>query len=58
MCLHFLDLLQHEHFRNELSSQQCSKFIDDQILFHWQHYAYKRTKLFEGLQQAKQQQQQ
>lgn len=55
MCLHFLDLLQHEHFRRELTSTQCAKFIDDQILLHWHHYARKRTKLFQTVQQNKQQ---
>lgn len=55
MCLHFLDLLQHEHFRRELTSTQCAKFIDDQILLHWHHYARKRTKLFRTVQHNKQQ---
>ena len=53
MCLHFLDLLQHEHFRRELTSSQCAKFIDDQIILHWHHYARKRTKLFQSVQQTK-----
>lgn len=53
MCLHFLDLLQHEHFRRELTSIQCSKFIDDQILLHWQHYARKRTRMFQSVQQPR-----
>lgn len=55
MCLHFLDLLQHEHFRRELTSTQCAKFIDDQILLHWQHYARKRTRMFQSVQQPRQQ---
>lgn len=45
MCLYFLDLLQHEHFRREISSSQAAKFIQDQQLLHWQHYIRKRTKL-------------
>lgn len=49
MCLHFLDLLQAEHFRRELTSTQCSKFIDDQIILHWHHYARKRTRLFSSI---------
>ncbi|KAJ6218436.1 hypothetical protein RDWZM_009593 [Blomia tropicalis] len=53
MCLHFLDLLQHEHFRRELTSTQCAKFIDDQIILHWHHYARKRTKLFQNVQPNK-----
>lgn len=49
MCLYFLDLLQYEHFRREITSGQCAKFIEDQQLLHWQHYIRKRIKL---LQQA------
>ena len=44
-CLHFLELLQYEHFRKELVNGQCTKFIDDQQLLHWQHYQRKRMKL-------------
>lgn len=44
MCLHFLDLLQYEHFRKEISSSQAAKFIEDQQLLHWQHYIRKRTR--------------
>ncbi|CAG2177561.1 unnamed protein product [Oppiella nova] len=47
MCLHFLELLQYEHFRRELSRSECSKFIDDQMLLHWQHYSRKRTRLLQ-----------
>ncbi|RWS27601.1 transcriptional regulator SOH1-like protein [Leptotrombidium deliense] len=49
MCLSFLDLLQYEHFRKEITSGQCAKFIEDQQLLHWQFYIRKRTRL---LQQA------
>lgn len=45
MCLYFLDLLQYEHFRKEISSSQAAKFIEDQQLLHWQHYIRKRTRL-------------
>lgn len=38
MCLHFLDLLQYEHFRKEVVNGQCARFIDDQQILHWQHY--------------------
>lgn len=44
MCLHFLELLQYEHFRREITSAQCAKFIDDQQILHWQHYTRKRTR--------------
>lgn len=44
MCLHFLELLQYEHFRREITSSQCAKFIDDQQILHWQHYTRKRTR--------------
>merc|ERR1712137_159926 len=43
MCLHFLDLLQYEHFRKEIVSSQCSRFIEDQQLLHWQHYTRKES---------------
>ena len=43
--LHFLELLQYEHFRKELVNAQCAKFIDDQQLLHWQHYQRKRMQL-------------
>lgn len=45
VCLYFLDLLQYEHFRREIVSAQCSKFIDDQIILLWQHYTRRRTKI-------------
>lgn len=41
-CLHFLDLLQSEHFRRELANSQCSKFIEEQQLLHWHLYTKKR----------------
>jgi len=41
-CLHFLELLQYEGFRKELLHPACIKFIDDQILLHWQYYSRKR----------------
>ena len=44
-ALHFLELLQYEHFRKELVNSQCAKFIDDQQLLHWQHYQRKRMQL-------------
>lgn len=45
MCLYFLDLLQYEHFRREIISSQCVKFIDDQAVLLWQHYTRRRMKL-------------
>lgn len=48
MCLHFLDLLQYEHFRKEISNSQCAKFIEDQQLLHWQYYIRKRTRLLQA----------
>jgi len=44
-CLMMLDLLQSEHFRKELMNSQCTRFIDDQQLLHWQHYQRKRMRL-------------
>ena len=49
MCLHFLDLLQHENFRKEISNSQCAKFIEDQQLLHWQYYIRKRTRLLQAV---------
>eukprot|EP00096_Caligus_rogercresseyi_P014327 TRINITY_DN6822_c0_g1_i1.p1 TRINITY_DN6822_c0_g1~~TRINITY_DN6822_c0_g1_i1.p1 ORF type:complete len:241 (+),score=75.44 TRINITY_DN6822_c0_g1_i1:51-725(+) len=47
VCLHFLELLQHESFRKEIVNAQCTKFLDDQTILHWQHYNRKRIKLVE-----------
>merc|ERR1712098_522427 len=48
VCLHFLELLQHETFRKEVVSGQCARFLDDQVILHWQHYTRRRAKLFEA----------
>lgn len=48
VCLHFLELLQHETFRKEIVSGQCARFLDDQVILHWQHYTRRRAKLFEA----------
>merc|ERR1712018_393906 len=48
VCLHFLELLQHETFRKEIINSQCAKFLDDQTILHWQNYSRKRTKLIEN----------
>ncbi|GFG37009.1 hypothetical protein Cfor_05420 [Coptotermes formosanus] len=48
MCLYFLDLLQYEHFRREVVSAQCTKFIDDQQILLWQHYTRRRTRLLQS----------
>lgn len=45
LCLYFLDMLQYEHFRREVVSSQCVKFIDDQAVLLWQHYTRRRMKL-------------
>lgn len=47
MSLHFLDLLQYEHFRREITNSNCAKFVEDQQLLHWQHYIKKRTLLLQ-----------
>ena len=47
ICLYFLELLQHETFRKEIVSGQCVRFLDDQVILHWQHYTRRRAKLFE-----------
>lgn len=48
MCLYFLELLQHDHFRKEIVNAQCTKFIDEQQLLHWQHYTRKRMRLLQA----------
>ncbi|KAK7483427.1 hypothetical protein BaRGS_00025367 [Batillaria attramentaria] len=53
-CLYMLDLLQYEHFRKELVSSPCAKFIDDQQLLHWQHYHRRRMKLIQEQQEKMQ----
>jgi len=47
ISLYFLELLQHETFRKEIVSGQCVRFLDDQVILHWQHYTRRRAKLFE-----------
>ncbi|CAH8633087.1 unnamed protein product [Dicrocoelium dendriticum] len=42
-CLHMLDLLQSAEFRSELARGQVCRYLDDQILLHWQHYMRKRA---------------
>ena len=54
-CLHFLELLQYEHFRKELVNTQCAKFIDDQQVLHWQHYQRKRMNLLQAEAELQQQ---
>ena len=48
-CLHFLDLLQSEHFRRELANAQCTKFIEEQQLLHWHYYTKRRMQFQEKL---------
>lgn len=44
-CLHFLELLQYEHFRRELVNPGCAKFIDEQQILHWQYYCRRRMRM-------------
>ncbi|KER21887.1 hypothetical protein T265_09892 [Opisthorchis viverrini] len=44
-CLHMLDLLQLPEFRAELARGHLCRYMDDQILLHWQHYMRKRATL-------------
>lgn len=55
VCLYFLELLQHETFRKEVVSGQCARFLDDQVILHWQHYTRRRARLFETATQGTQQ---
>ncbi|EDV28514.1 uncharacterized protein TRIADDRAFT_18692 [Trichoplax adhaerens] len=54
-CLHFLDLLQSEHFRRELINNPCAKFIEEQQLLHWQYNTQSKIKaVVEAARQIKQ----
>nr|XP_002130276.1 mediator of RNA polymerase II transcription subunit 31-like [Ciona intestinalis] len=54
-CLHMLELLQHQEFRNELVNAPCAKFIEDQMLLHWQFYTRKRIRVQQSMvEQARQ----
>lgn len=44
-CLHFLELLQYEHFQRELVNPACAKFIDEQQILHWQYYSRRRMRM-------------
>ncbi|VDM03372.1 unnamed protein product [Schistocephalus solidus] len=44
-CLHMLDLLQSPEFRREIARAPSARFIDDQVLLHWQSYLRKRSEL-------------
>jgi len=48
-CLHMLELLQYKQFRDELVNTPCAKFIEDQMLLHWQYYTRKRIRLQEAM---------
>jgi mediator of RNA polymerase II transcription subunit 31 len=48
-CLFFLDLLQHEQFRNELVQPNYMDFLFRQQYYHWRHYKENRSK--EAMQQ-------
>ena len=54
-CLHFLDLLQEESFRREIANSQCTKFIEDQQLSHWDHFTKKRSQIAQKVMQKRKQ---
>ena len=51
-CIHMLELLQYEKFRGELVNTPCAKFIEDQMLLHWQYYTRKRIRMQQSLLEA------
>lgn len=53
-CLYMLELLQYEDFRKELVNTPCAKFIEDQMLLHWQYYTRKRIRLQQAVTEANQ----
>ena len=44
-CLVVLDLLKSSKFREAICNQTCARFIEDQILLHWQFYNRKRNNI-------------
>ncbi|GAU94325.1 hypothetical protein RvY_06117 [Ramazzottius varieornatus] len=46
-CLTFLDLLQHDAFRQQLVNPQWARFIDDQQVLFWQHYTRQKNILLQ-----------
>uniref|UniRef100_A0A8C9XXF7 Mediator of RNA polymerase II transcription subunit 31 n=1 Tax=Sander lucioperca TaxID=283035 RepID=A0A8C9XXF7_SANLU len=46
------------YLKKELVNAQCTKFIDEQQLLHWQHYSRKRTRLQQALAEQQPPQQQ
>lgn len=48
-CLHFLELLQSEHFRREIATGQCMSFVENQQLMHWQYYTKKRLEFTQAV---------
>lgn len=53
-CLHMLELLQYEDFKKELVNTPCAKFIEDQMLLHWQYYTRKRVRLQQTVMESSQ----
>lgn len=53
-CLHMLELLQYDDFKKELVNTPCSKFIEDQMLLHWQYYTRKRVRLQQTVMESSQ----
>jgi len=45
VCLHFLELLQHESFRKEIVKGEAARYVDDQSILHWQDQSRKREKI-------------
>lgn len=45
-------MLQYEHFRREVVTSQCVKFIDDQAVLLWQHYTRRRHQLQSAFNQS------
>lgn len=45
-----LELLQQDAFRRELVNPPCAKFIEEQLLLHWQFYSFRRQMAAAGAQ--------
>nr|CAB3263743.1 mediator of RNA polymerase II transcription subunit 31-like [Phallusia mammillata] len=51
-CIYMLELLQYKQFRAELVNTPCAKFIEDQMLLHWQFYTRKRIRMQQAMMDA------
>jgi len=51
-CIYMLELLQYKQFRAEIVNTPCAKFIEDQMLLHWQYYTRKRVRMQQAMMES------